>query len=135
MNRKKFLVISGLAASGLAVPVLARWNRNRHPDKPLIHPGSLAPLFDEETIRGIGVAYRSATPSEDGAQELTRLLLTSPDGVVLSTDDTSWAKRMLEQKVHRDFETGNIVVVNGWILSVTEARQCALFSVTEPGPA
>ena len=31
--------------------------------------------------------------------------------------------------VRRDFETGRTVLVNGWILSVNEARQCALFSL------
>jgi hypothetical protein len=31
--------------------------------------------------------------------------------------------------VRRDFDTGRTVLVNGWVLSATEARQCALFSL------
>jgi hypothetical protein len=31
--------------------------------------------------------------------------------------------------IHDDFEKGRTVVLNGWILSLTEARQCALFSL------
>jgi len=31
--------------------------------------------------------------------------------------------------VRRDFETGRTVLVNGWVLAATEARQCALFSL------
>jgi len=31
--------------------------------------------------------------------------------------------------VKEDFEAGNITLVKGWVLSVTEARQCALFSL------
>jgi hypothetical protein len=36
----------------------------------------------------------------------------------------------LDQQIKNDFITGNMVMVDGWILSVTEARQCALFSLT-----
>ena len=35
---------------------------------------------------------------------------------------------LLNQKIQQDFEAGRTVVVNGWVLSQTEARQCALFS-------
>jgi hypothetical protein len=31
--------------------------------------------------------------------------------------------------VDGDFAAAHVVVVNGWVLSVTEARQCALYSV------
>jgi hypothetical protein len=31
--------------------------------------------------------------------------------------------------VRGDFAHGRTVIVDGWILSVTEARQCALFSL------
>ena len=33
--------------------------------------------------------------------------------------------------VHDDFDDGRTVVVDGWILSATEARQCALYSLTQ----
>jgi len=33
--------------------------------------------------------------------------------------------------VKQDFGNGKIAVVDGWILSVTEARQCALYSLEE----
>jgi len=130
MNRKKFLLLSGVVASAIAIPVLTRHARNARLDRPLFLPGSLAGILDQETIREIGLAYRSATPSEDAEPGLTRLLLTAPDGSRLPAEDRTAVRRMLERKVHDDFETGSIRMVNGWILSVTEARQCALFSMT-----
>lgn len=133
MNRKKFLLWSSVVASGIAMPVLTRYACAAKLGQPLTHPGSLAPLLDEETIRQIGVAYRSATPREDAEPELTRLLLTAPDGTSVPADDRAAIRRMLEQRVRDDFETGSIRVVDGWILSVTEARQCALFSMTSSG--
>ncbi len=39
---------------------------------------------------------------------------------------------MMSEKVQADFDNGETVVVRGWVLSRTEARQCALFSLTNP---
>ncbi|MEO8404889.1 MAG: hypothetical protein ABI480_09845 [Chitinophagaceae bacterium] len=69
--------------------------------------------------------------SEHSSQELTQLLLENPNGKEVAATDDSSVKELLEKKVHTDFATNNLVVANGWILSVTEARQCALFSLTE----
>ena len=41
-----------------------------------------------------------------------------------------WARhRSIAQQVRDDFAAGRTVVVDGWVLSATEARQCALFSL------
>ena len=37
----------------------------------------------------------------------------------------------LERRIKEDYETGNIVTIEGWILSATEGRQCALFSLIQ----
>jgi len=39
--------------------------------------------------------------------------------------------REIDQKIKEDFEKGDVVTVKGWILSVTEARQCALFALVD----
>ena len=44
------------------------------------------------------------------------------------SDDKAGFAESLEKKIKTDFETGNIVLVDGWVLSISEARQCALFS-------
>jgi hypothetical protein len=43
------------------------------------------------------------------------------------TDVAAW-----EEQIKNDFGTGNVVIIDGWILAITEARQCALFSLTGP---
>jgi len=35
----------------------------------------------------------------------------------------------VNEQVQLDFARGRTVMLNGWVLSVTEARQCALFSL------
>ncbi|MEO8404888.1 MAG: hypothetical protein ABI480_09840 [Chitinophagaceae bacterium] len=47
MNRKKFLIISAVIASGVAVPLIMRWNRTTFKN-PLVHPWFLAHLFDKK---------------------------------------------------------------------------------------
>jgi len=37
----------------------------------------------------------------------------------------------MQQKVTEDYESKEIVMIDGWLLSVTEARQCALFSLLQ----
>ncbi len=39
----------------------------------------------------------------------------------------------LHRQVRRDFELGRTVEVDGWILSITEARLSALVSLSDPG--
>jgi len=34
-------------------------------------------------------------------------------------------------KTVEDFNTGQTVIINGWVLSRTEARQCALFAILQ----
>jgi hypothetical protein len=36
----------------------------------------------------------------------------------------------IEGMIHTDFLTDKTLIINGWVLSVTEARQCALFSLS-----
>jgi hypothetical protein len=38
--------------------------------------------------------------------------------------------RSLEDQVREDFIKGHTILVDGWVLSVTEARQSALFALS-----
>ena len=100
MNRRDFLRVSALGAAVLTVP--AREDAAAaaaHPD--------LVSVLGPERVRDIGVQYRRLVPESDWMR------LSGP----------------ISTMVRRDFEMGRTVLVNGWVLSVTEARQCALFSL------
>jgi hypothetical protein len=36
----------------------------------------------------------------------------------------------LEMKVQQDFRAQKVLIINGWMVSQTEARQCALLSLS-----
>jgi hypothetical protein len=84
-------------------------------DPELAKPQSLSLIWDAETINKIGSQYRTKFPSEDSERSLVKLLHETPT----------------EASIASDFENGDIVIVDGWILSATEARQCALASAQQ----
>src|SRR5689334_18834133 len=110
MNRKKFLIISAVVATGVAVPVLVRLTRDSALGKPLVHPWLLAHMLDKETMRAIGLAYRSKIPAEDSQQELKKLLLANPKGPAIAESDDSAIRQLLETKIHSDFAASNLVM-------------------------
>jgi hypothetical protein len=96
-------------------------------------PSALAQICDLKTIKEIGMTYRLLRPSEKDADKLLSLLLTDTTGKPVSPDaDKSTIQTVLHNKMNQDFEKDNTVIVKGWILSVTEARQCALLFVENP---
>lgn len=105
MKRRDFLRITALSAAGLTVT--AREDAASHPD--------LLSLLGPEAVRDIGGQYRLLVPAENNRLFLRAAILPS--------------RVSIAAMVRRDFETGRTVLVNGWVLSATEARQCALFSL------
>jgi hypothetical protein len=81
--------------------------------KALAHPEFLSHICDEATIKAIGTVYREQTTTEAQQDKLIELLRTSHD---------------LEKDIRDDYSSGRIVILRGWVLSLTEARQCALYS-------
>jgi hypothetical protein len=84
-------------------------------------PGFLAAICDSQTIRKIGVDYRATTQDEAKENALTQLLTTGGD-----------QPDQLVKKVNDDFASGRTVTLDGWIIAITEARQCALYSLQLP---
>jgi hypothetical protein len=133
MQRRQFLQLS--AMGGTVILVTGISCNHRHPVSYDIlgKPGALAQICDMKTLKEIGMAYRGQTASETDDGKIASLLLTDSDGrPVSSASDHSFIQTLISKKINHDFETGNIVIVRGWILSVTEARQCALLFVNNP---
>jgi hypothetical protein len=89
----------------------------------------LANFFhNKESARAIGLEYLRIVPAEANARQLTHLIC-SP--WAQRYDETAHAdaakiKTILLRQQREDFEMGRIVELQGWILSQTEARLCAL---------
>jgi len=126
MKRRDFIQLSAFAGAAISFPSLQSCSvpANEHA---MSQPVFLSRLFDENTIRDAGKAYLQKTPSEKDDDKLVQLL--ADNSSIAKSSDEKAIQRYLDEKIKRDFETGKTVLVKGWVLAVTEARQCALFSL------
>lgn len=87
-------------------------------------PQSLSLIWDAENIKAIGNQYRAGNPDESSVRSLVKLLdAPSRDADAIGSS--------INEDVTKDFDMEKTVIVDGWILSLTEARQCALASTIE----
>ncbi len=130
MQRRKFIHISAIGGTVISLTGLSCGNGHHRNNSILDKPLQLSQICDTRTIREIGLDYRLKTPAEADARRLEELLTADSAGnPVSSSPDNLTMQELMNQKVLNDFEKGNTVVVKGWVLAVTEARQCALFFV------
>jgi hypothetical protein len=85
-------------------------------------------LYDRAAARRLGRLYVRQVPAEDDPRILARLTVALPGAQqvdVIDLDRTSLRHR-LDARVRGDFASGTTVQLDGWVLSRTEARLCAL---------
>ena len=132
MKRRTFIRIATTASAALYFPHIQCRQKPDTAAKWLAHPQALEHLFDSKTIHEIGKVYQKQAKDEGDETVLVKLLSTDRQGNPISeTADSASIASLLSQKIQEDFQQNKIVVVNGWVLSLTEARQCALFSLIE----
>lgn len=122
MQRRTFIHLSTYTALALTLP----FDQGCSPSAESIasQPSTFSELAEKKTIAEAGVAYRKQFPKEDDKTVLTNLLI----GTNVSKDRLALEK-LLKEHVLDDFKTGKTTTAAGWILSITEARQCALYSI------
>jgi len=129
MNRRTFLIAGVAATAVITIPILKCRSHTFLTDNPLMRPLVLANFCDAKTIREIGDSYRAQVPAENRLEKLRELLLTDEQGRKSDAPNDDSISEMLNKKVNCEFKEGKIVVEDGWVLSKTEARQCALYSL------
>lgn len=126
MKRRNFILLSTGGVAALAIPT---WYNLYGPfdyNPLLVEPELLSYIWDNNTISEIGQNYRQLFPNENTERRLVSLLTEH-----ISSDSISFNEEVNNQ-IQEDYKDGRIVMLDGWLLSVTEARQCALFSLTQP---
>ena len=115
MHRRQFLrVAAAVPVAGVLASACAPGAG--YDDASLARPELLAAM-GPALVRSLGARYRELTPAEHDA------------GALRLTARLFGARRPVADLVRDDFAHGRTVVVDGWILARTEARQCALFSL------
>jgi hypothetical protein len=122
MKRRDFIGITAAAVAGLAWPGTSAADAVTRAT--LAHPHLLDVLRDQRLVADLGRRYRETVPAEDDPRALEAAILADAP-----TAPPASARTWLDDQVQRDFATGRTVTLNGWVLSLTEARQSALYSL------
>jgi len=125
MKRRSFVITIILGLLGIAAFPFISLIRNNDKNKVFTHPKILSLLCDRSTIEMLGCTYLKLKPAERNDTVLKQLLL----GTSLGGQDMPTIESHIEKRIKNDFDADNIVVVEGWVLSITEARQCAFYSI------
>lgn len=126
MNRRQALqLLAGISV--LATPLFHRLIMVGRDDTSGFEPALIRILGDEHLVKRIGNAYRRRYPGESSGDSLLGLLTGEnlPEGrtgITIGNDK-------IDEMIRNDFRDGRIVIIEGWVLSRTEARQSALFSL------
>ena len=136
MDRRRFLLLGGVGGVGgalLAAPHVP-WLQSVWRDGEGSLHGRLAALFHHQaSARTIGRSYLQQCPPESDVRCLLAGIVAGPANDRFSgrTDRLSTAgdrelMLALQHRIRQDFVEERVVKLEGWILSVTEARLCAL---------
>jgi hypothetical protein len=123
MNRRSFIRVVGMTTLGVASAGCA--GRSPSDARALARPELLVAL-GAAPVRAIGARYRALTPAERDVDALRDAIVGSR---LLRARLVGAASPPIAEMVRDDFQHGRTVLIDGWLLSVTEARQCALYSL------
>jgi len=125
MKRRSFVKYTSLATITVLVPVTS-CNSISKKDTALSLPVDLLNIMSEDGVAELGNNYLHNFPLEANADILKSLIVQNKNIP---------SKKLIDQKVQfeikDDFIKGDTLILNGWVLSITEARQCALYSLIQ----
>lgn len=119
-------VLISAAAATTAVACVA-WRFADDPSDDYLSQ-DLSKVFDgyKAYAASVGESYLRCTPHE--ADPILLAALLKIDVRSLPTDKTA-LRRYVRDRIRQDFAEGRTTDVNGWILSSTEARLCAITAI------
>jgi hypothetical protein len=121
MQRRVFVKLSTFTAAILTLPLVPGCISGQLDAES--QPIFFSHLVDAKIITAVGEAYLATHPEEKNVGKLKAILLPKNG----QPGDVNSIGRSLVVKIAADFDSGNTITVSGWVLAITEARQCALF--------
>jgi len=120
MGRRSVLASTALALLAGAVPGIGS---PRHATRGCCE--AVAALWSREGgARRVGREYLAQAPDDADPDRLAEILFGDPRTAAAMS--SAALRAHVARRRARDFETGDTVIVDGWVLARTEARLCAL---------
>ena len=131
MKRRTFIYTGVAVAAGIGLSDFFLLNNQpKWKKQPLLYPFILSNFLDEESLRAIGNSYRHKRPDENSKVKLLDALTSRMRGNQTDTNDMANQAMEIEKNAEMDFKSYKLLVIKGWVISETEARQCALLSLS-----
>lgn len=93
----------------------------------------LGPTGNRDAVIRVGRLYLQAYPAQGDAdallKEIDRAIAAQLDGTALEAADRTRVGAALERAVRSEYARGEVVMVAGWVLSISEARAYAAVAV------
>lgn len=125
MKRRHFLFgLSSVAAMSVVGTYLYS-TRDIEYDPIIAEPFFLSHIWDTDSIIDMGKKYLSVVKDENTDQKLAKQILND-DG-----ERGVESIYRINEQITNDFKNDRTILVDGWILSLTEARQCGLYSLIQ----
>jgi len=118
LDRRRFLQLSALGAVAAVVDSGCQVGDMRALDPSHL---DLVAMLGPERVRRLGELYMQQTPTERSVESLETALSKARAFRLFG--------QSIQDMVKSDFVNDRTVLVDGWVLSVTEARQAALFTL------
>jgi len=128
MKRREFLRLSAYSGIALSVPFVQACHAGPE-NMAITEPGFLSYILDKKSLVDAGKDYVRQFPNENTKSKLEELLVNESE-IHASTPATT-VHEYYDKKTVQDFDRNNTVVADGWVLSQTEARQCALLGLIQ----
>ncbi|MEJ0083039.1 MAG: hypothetical protein WDM78_19285 [Puia sp.] len=131
MKRRTFIYTGIAVAASLTLSDLLLLNNEpKWKKQPFLYPFILSNILDEGSLRVIGNSYRVKRPDENSKIKLMHALTSGMQTIQTTTNDMLHQAMEIEKTVELDFKSDKLIVIKGWVISETEARQCALLSLS-----
>ena len=133
MSRRAFLNKAAIATAAAAVIVTGGIVKWKYPSPRKLTPAiplMLSGFCDEATLCELGRKYLAQVPGEDSAKILLSRLAADGSRHGADEPDENEGPSEAASQAEQDFRTKKILIIDGWIISETEARQCALLALS-----
>ena len=131
MKRRTFIYTGVAVAAGIALSdLLLLNNESKWKKQPFLYPFILSNFLDEGSLRIIGNSYRVKKPDENSKEKLLNAITSGMSKIQSKANDMAYQAMEIEKNVEMDFKSDKFIVIKGWVISETEARQCALLSLS-----
>lgn len=87
----------------------------------------LANFVDVNELERLGEIYLLKNPSENTLEKIESRLL---EDAIIDKENGTFTRSHISATILRDFKSADTVVLNGWIVSLTEARMCAYLKLS-----